>query len=139
MNLEEKFKLLDRKMNSQLLTIGQTIEYSPITRMAAFLVAIDETNCQCFICGYSPCENYGKDWDNLSDDEQKELRPHRIVHGCFGGRYIEDNIVPLCRTCHFKEYGFFREWWKKRPVPKERSERIKYFFEMFKVFMKSQR
>jgi len=107
MKLEEKLRMLDEMMHSQISTIGKVIDYGAIERAVAFLKAIDKTGCQCFVCGYSPCERYGKEWDLLSDNEQKELKPHRIVHGMFGGLYTEDNVVPLCKKCHSEEYKFF--------------------------------
>jgi len=135
MNLEEKLRILEAMMHSQVSTVGDTIKYGAVERMVAFLKAIDRTECQCFICDYSPCKKYGKEWDLLSDVEQKELEPHRIVHGNFGGLYTEDNVVPLCKKCHSEEYKFFKTWWEKQPIPREPKERIKYFFEMFKVFV----
>lgn len=30
----------------------------------------------------------------------RPLTRHRIVPGAFGGRYVPENCVPLCRLCH---------------------------------------
>ncbi len=135
MKLEEKLKILDEMVNSYISTIGETINYGPIERAVAFEKAIDKTGCQCFVCGYSPCKKYKKEWDFLSEDEQKELRPHRIVHGMVRGLYTKDNVVSLCNGCHSEEYEFFKAWREKRPIPRESEEIINYFFNMFRAFV----
>jgi len=54
----------------------------------AYKVSVEEFSeikiSECSLCG----------WDKVNCDI------HRIKHGCFGGKYIKENIVVLCPNCH---------------------------------------
>ena len=37
-------------------------------------------------------------------DDERMLEVHRILPGCEGGKYTEENSVCLCRLCHRREH-----------------------------------
>lgn len=36
----------------------------------------------------------------LRTREIRRLTRHRLVPGAYGGSYVADNVIPLCRPCH---------------------------------------
>ena len=89
------------------------IDLEGVKRARNYFIALKNQEYTCLLCDIGVNPKYKQSTKEVVAKEVPVLKPHRIVHGCFEGDYVLENIAILCPDCHEKESTMFNRSWNE--------------------------